>query len=156
MNIIIKSTKIIDVTSKYHNKIKDVYIEDGIIKKIGDKISKIGVQEYSSKNLHMSVGWMDMHCNFREPGYEYKDDLNSGIQSAINGGFTSVLLMPQTNPVIDNKSLVEFIKNNTKESIIDVHTSGSITKNIEGNDLVEMQDMNSALDAEYLQMTKNL
>ena len=60
MNIIIKSTKIIDVTSKYHNKIKDVYIEDGIIKKIGDKISKIGVQEYSSKNLHMSVGWMDM------------------------------------------------------------------------------------------------
>ena len=143
MNIIIKSTKIIDVTSKYHNKIKDVYIEDGIIKKIGDKISKIGVQEYSSKNLHMSVGWMDMR-NFREPGYEYKDDLNSGIQSAINGGFTSVLLMPQTNPVIDNKSLVEFIKNNTKESIIDVHTSGSITKNIEGNDLVEMQDMNSA------------
>ena len=144
MNIIIKSTKIIDVTSKYHNKIKDVYIEDGIIKKIGDKISIKGVQEYSSKNLHMSVGWMDMHCNFREPGYEYKDDLNSGIQSAINGGFTSVLLMPQTNPVIDNKSLVEFIKNNTKQSIIDVHTSGSITKNIEGNDLVEMQDMNSA------------
>ena len=144
MNIIIKSTKIIDVTSKYHNKIKDVYIEDGIIKKIGDKISKKGVQEYSSKNLHMSVGWMDMHCNFREPGYEYKDDLNSGIQSAIKGGFTSVLLMPQTNPVIDNKSLVEFIKNNTKQSIIDVHTSGSITKNIEGKDLVEMQDMNSA------------
>ena len=144
MNIIIKSTKIIDVTSKYHNKIKDVYIEDGIIKKIGDKISKKGVQEYSSKNLHMSVGWMDMHCNFREPGYEYKDDLNSGIQSATNGGFTSVLLMPQTNPVIDNKSLVEFIKNNTKQSIIDVYTSGSITKSIEGNDLVEMRDMNSA------------
>ena len=95
-------------------------------------------------------------CNFREPGYEYKDDLNSGIQSAINGGFTSVLLMPQTNPVIDNKSLVEFIKNNTKESIIDVHTSGSITKNIEGNDLVEMQDMNSSGCVEYLQMTKNL
>tara|TARA_B100001287_G_scaffold85182_1_gene71165 strand:+ start:1804 stop:3072 length:1269 start_codon:yes stop_codon:yes gene_type:complete len=144
MNIIIKSTKIIDVTSKYHNKIKDVYIEEGIIKKIGDKISKKGVQEYSSKNLHMSVGWMDMHCNFREPGYEYKDDLNSGIQSATNGGFTSVLLMPQTNPVIDNKSLVEFIKNNTKQSIIDVYTSGSITKSIEGNDLVEMRDMNSA------------
>ena len=60
MNIIIKSTKIIDVTSKYHNKIKDIYIEDGIIKKIGDKISKKGVQEYSSKNLHMSVGWMDI------------------------------------------------------------------------------------------------
>ena len=144
MNIIIKSTKIIDVTSKYHNKIKDIYIEDGIIKKIGDKISKKGVQEYSSKNLHMSVGWMDMHCSFREPGYEYKDDLNSGIQSATNGGFTSVLLMPQTNPVIDNKSLVEFIKNNTKQSIIDVYTSGSVTKSIEGNDLVEMRDMNSA------------
>ena len=85
-----------------------------------------------------------MHCNFREPGFEYKDDLRSGIQSAITGGFTSVLLMPQTKPVVDSRSNVEFIKNNTKGSIVDVHTSGSITKNLEGNDLVEMHDMNSA------------
>lgn len=143
MKIIIKSARIIDVNSKHHNKVKDVLIEDGIITKIDKHITERGVVEYSEKNLHLSTGWMDLHSNFREPGFEYKDDLKSGIQSAIKGGFTSVLLMPQTQPVIDSKSHVEFIKNNTKGSIVDVHTSGSITKNIEGNDLVEMHDMNS-------------
>ena len=144
MKVILKSTRIIDVNSKHHNKVKDILIEDGIIKKIDKKITKNGVFEYSEKNLHLSTGWMDIHCNFREPGFEYKDDLKSGIQSAITGGFTTVLLMPQTKPVIDSRSHVEFIKNNTKGSIVDVHTSGSITKNLEGNDLVEMHDMNSA------------
>ena len=144
MKVILKSARIIDVNSKHHNKVKDILIEDGIITKIKKKISKKGVSEYSDKNLHISTGWMDMHCNFREPGYEYKDDLKSGIQSAIKGGYTSVLLMPQTKPVIDSKSHVEFIKNNTIGSIIDVHTSGSVTKNLEGNNLVEMHDMNSA------------
>ena len=144
MKVILKSARIIDVNSKHHNKVKDILIEDGIIKKIDKKITKNGVFEYSEKNLHLSTGWMDIHCNFREPGFEYKDDLKSGIQSAITGGFTTVLLMPQTKPVIDSRSHVEFIKNNTKGSIVDVHTSGSITKNLEGNDLVEMHDMNSA------------
>ena len=144
MKVILKSARIIDVNSKNHNKIKDILIEDGIITKIDKNITKKGVSEYSEKNLHLSTGWMDMHSNFREPGYECKDDLRSGIQSAIKGGFTSVLLMPQTQPAIDNKSHVEFINNNTKGNIVDVHTSGSITKNIEGNDLVEMHDMNSA------------
>lgn len=144
MKVILKSARIIDVNSKHHNKVKDILIEDGIITKIDKNITKKGISEYSEKNLHLSTGWMDMHSNFREPGYEYKDDLRSGIQSAIKGGFTSVLLMPQTQPVIDNKSHVEFINNNTKGNIVDVHTSGSITKNIEGNDLVEMHDMNSA------------
>lgn len=143
MKVILKSARIIDVNSKHHNKVKDVLIEDGIITKIDKNITKRGVDEYSKKNLHLSTGWMDMHSNFREPGFEYKDDLKSGVQSAIKGGFTSVLLMPQTQPVIDSKSHVEFIQNNTKGSIVDVHTSGSITKNIEGNDLVEMHDMNS-------------
>ena len=144
MKVILKSARSIAVNSKHHNKVKDIVIEDGIIKKIDKKITKNGVFEYSEKNLHLSTGWMDIHCNFREPGFEYKDDLKSGIQSAITGGFTTVLLMPQTKPVIDSRSHVEFIKNNTKGSIVDVHTSGSITKNLEGNDLVEMHDMNSA------------
>ena len=79
-----------------------------------------------------------MHSNFREPGFEYKDDLKTGIKSAIKGGFTSVLLMPQTEPVIDNKSHVEYIKNNTKqknhqqnlgnsEQVFIFHKSGKLT-----------------------------
>jgi len=150
MNLLIKSARIIDTNSKYHKKIMDIFIKDGKIEKIAKSIKsckeslKKGKEiEFSDKNLHVSTGWMDMHSNFREPGFEYKDDLETGIKSAIKGGFTSVLLMPQTEPVIDTKSHVEYIKNNTKGSVVDVHTSGSITKKIEGNDLVEMHDMNS-------------
>jgi dihydroorotase len=143
MKVLIKSTKIIDLNSKHNNTTCDVLIIDGIITKIAKNITEKGAFEFSDKNLHLSTGWMDMHSNFREPGFEYKDDLKTGIQSAIKGGFTSVLLMPQTEPVIDSKSHVEYIKNNTKGSIVDIHTSSSVTKNIEGNDLVEMHDINS-------------
>jgi len=143
MRVLIKNTKIVDVKSKYNNKIMDVLIVKGKIEKITKNITDKSAKIFSEPNLHLSTGWMDMHANFREPGFEYKDDLKTGIKSAIKGGFTSVLLMPQTEPVIDSKSHVEYIKNNTKGNIIDVHTSASITKNMEGNDLVEMHDMNS-------------
>ncbi len=143
MNLLIKSARIIDTNSKHHNKTCDILITDGIITKIAKNITEKGSTEFSDKNLHISTGWMDMHSNFREPGFEYKDDLKTGIKSAIKGGFTSVLLMPQTEPVIDSKSHVEYIKNNTIGSVVDVHTSSSITKKMEGNDLVEMHDINS-------------
>jgi len=150
MNLLIKSARIIDPNSKHHNKIMDIFIKNGRIEKIAKSIKSCKESleegkeiEFSDKNLHISTGWMDMHSNFREPGFEYKDDLKTGIKSAIKGGFTSVLLMPQTEPVIDSKSHVEYIKNNTIGSVVDVHTASSITKNMEGNDLVEMHDINS-------------
>ena len=119
----------------------DIYIKDGKIEKIAKSIKSCKTLldngkeiEFSDKNLHVSTGWMDIHSNFREPGFEHKDDLKTGINSAITGGFTSVLLMPNTKPIIDSKSHVEYIRNNTKGNIIDIHTSSSITKNMEGND----------------------
>ena len=144
MKILIKSAKIIDVNSRYHNTINDILIENGIISKIGKNLSKKGIKEFSHENLHISTGWMDIHSNFREPGFEYKDDIETGMKSAAQGGFTSILLMPQTKPVIDNKSNVEFIRKNTEGKIINVYVAGSITKNMEGNDIVEMHDMRSA------------
>ena len=147
MNILIKSARIIDSNSRYHNQIMDMLIKNGKIDKISKSIKKSKESkteiEFSAKNLHVSTGWMDLHTNFREPGFEQKDDLETGINSAIQGGFTSVLLMPETLPVIDNKSNIEFIKNKTSNSIIDVHTSGAVTKNMKGKELVEMHDMNS-------------
>lgn len=147
MNILIKSARIIDSNSIYHNQIMDILIRNGKIDKISKSIKKSKESkkeiEFSAKNLHVSTGWMDLHANFREPGFEQKDDLETGINSAIQGGFTSVLLMPETLPVIDNKSNIDFIKNKTSNSIIDVHTSGAVTKNMKGKELVEMHDMNS-------------
>ena len=102
MNILIKSAKIIDPKGKHNNKIRDILIENGKIKKIATKITDSQIKSFSAKNLHLSLGWFDMHANFRDPGYEYKEDMNSGCNAAAKGGFTNVMLMPNTIPVTDN------------------------------------------------------
>tara|TARA_B100000902_G_scaffold48580_1_gene55579 strand:+ start:11100 stop:12368 length:1269 start_codon:yes stop_codon:yes gene_type:complete len=143
MKLLIKSAKIIDINSKFNETTQDILIVDGIIKKISENINEKSDIKYTSPNLHVSIGWMDSHSNFREPGYEHKDDINSGTRSAIKGGFTSVMLMPKTKPIVDNKSIIEFIKNKSKNSILDIHVSSAVSKNMEGKDLVEMHDINS-------------
>lgn len=144
MNLLIKSVKIIDPNSKYNNKIMDVLIEQGKIKKIAKSIKNTNITEYKIKNLHLSPGWFDLHVNFGEPGYEQQETLKTGTNAAIKGGFTGVLIMPNNKPNIDNKSMINFIKNTIKENIIDLIPAGNITKNGEGNDIVEMHDMYQA------------
>tara|TARA_B100001758_G_C18416520_1_gene620347 strand:+ start:3959 stop:5245 length:1287 start_codon:yes stop_codon:yes gene_type:complete len=151
MNILIKSAKIIDPNSKYNNKICDVFIKDGKIEKIAKKIKsndkKIennSEQIYSAKNLHISPGWFDLHSNFGEPGYEQKETFETGCNAALKGGFTGVMVMPNNKPSIDNKSMINFIRNATKDNIVDVIPAGNITKNGAGNEIVEMHEMNNA------------
>jgi len=144
MNILIKSARVIDPKGKHHNKIRDILIENGIIKKVAAKIKHEKAKVYAAKNLHLSLGWMDMHVNFRDPGFEYKEDINSGCRAAANGGFTGVLLMPKNNPITDNNAQVEYIHSKGKDNIVSVHAAGSLTKGINGKEMVEMYDMKNA------------
>ena len=144
MNILIKSARIIDPRGKYHNKIRDILIENGVIKKIAAKIKETKAITYTANNLHISIGWMDLHANFRDPGFEYKEDIISGCKAAAKGGFTGVLLMPENNPITDNNAQVEYIQNKGKDNIVSVHAAGSITKAMQGNQMVEMYDMKKA------------
>ena len=144
MNILIKSARVIDPRGKNHNKIRDILIENGVIKKIAAKIKETKAKTYTANNLHISIGWMDLHANFRDPGFEYKEDIISGCKAAVKGGFTGVLLMPENNPITDNNAQVEYIKSKGKDSIVSVHTAGSITKAMQGNQMVEMYDMKKA------------
>jgi dihydroorotase len=141
MNILIKSAKIIDPNSKYHNKKMDLFIKNGKIEKIAKSITKGTKKIYKAKNLHLSPGWFDLHANFGEPGYEQRETLETGSNAALKGGFTGVMVMPNNKPAIDNKSMINFIKNSNRENIIDVIPAGNITKNGEGNEIVEMHDM---------------
>ena len=135
MNILIKSARIIDPNSGYHNKIMDVYIKDGKIKEIAKVIKSCtesianGTEiEYRAKNLHLSPGWFDLHANFGEPGYEQQETLSSGSDAALKGGFTGVMVMPNNKPNIDNRSMISFIKNEKKGNIVDIIPAGNITK----------------------------
>ena len=144
MNILIKSARVIDPRGKYHNKIRDILIENGVIKKIAAKIKETKAITYTANNLHISIGWMDLHANFRDPGFEYKEDIISGCKAAAKGGFTGVLLMPENNPITDNNAQVEYIQSKGKDNIVSVHAAGSITKAMQGNQMVEMYDMKKA------------
>ena len=151
MNILIKSARIIDTNSKYHNKVMDVFIKNGKIEKIAKSIKSSKEsetagkeKEFSANNLHLSPGWFDLHANFSEPGNEQKETLESGSNAAKKGGFTGVMIMPNTTPNIDNKGMIQYIQNATKGNIVDIYPAGNLTKNQQGNDIVEMHDMNKA------------
>lgn len=145
MNILIKSAHIIDSKSPYNGKVVDVLIENGMISSIKSKIvPQKNVKVIEAKNLHLSAGWLDMQVSFCDPGFEHKEDINSGISAAIAGGYTGVAVVSSTNPPIHSKGDVQYIKNKTVNSIVDVHPIGTVSYRQEGKDISEMYDMQQA------------
>ncbi|MEE2931176.1 MAG: dihydroorotase [Bacteroidota bacterium] len=145
MNILIKKAKIIDPNSKHNNKIRDILIINGKIEKIASRIKKPisskKITEIIEKNLHLSPGWFDMHVNFGEPGFEQRETIKTGSESAIKGGFTGVQIMPNTEPVLDNRGQIDSIFNKVRNNIIDIVPAGNITKKQQGEEITEMRDM---------------
>lgn len=145
MKLFIQAAKIIDKGSQYHNQVVDLYINNGKIEQIGKNLKKVDdVEIYQHKNLHLSAGWLDMKANFSDPGNEHKETIASGIKAATAGGFTAIALSPATEPVVDSKSIVEYILNQSKNSIVDLYPMGSVSKGIKGEELAELNDMHIA------------
>ena len=144
MKVLIKKTTVVDPNSDWNGKKADVLIENGIISKIDGSIDDQEAEIIDFDNLHISPGWFDLHVNFREPGHEYKEDLLTGIDAAIAGGFTGVALMPSTSPPISNKSGIDFVLNKTQHSPVDVYPCGTISADKKGGNLSEMYDMKEA------------
>src|SRR5437773_9011461 len=109
MTILIKQALVVDPSSPFNGQITDIFIGNGIIKKIEKKLSLKADKEISIDGLHVSPGWMDSFANFADPGYEYKESLETGAAAAAAGGYTDVMVIPNTNPVIHSKSGVEYI-----------------------------------------------
>ena len=145
MNTLIKSAKIVDNNSEFNGKTVDILIENGIISKIGSNLKNPNnIEEIHLTDLHVSAGWFDMRANFCDPGHEYKEDINSGLKAAAKGGFTGVMVMPDTEPAISTKSGVEYLINKTKENIVEALPAGSLSHNCEGKEIAEMYDMHAA------------
>ncbi len=115
-----------------------------MITQLGDKITAKADKEISIEGLHVSPGWMDVFANFADPGYEFKETMETGAAAAAAGGYTDVLVIPNTNPAIHNKSGVEYIVQKTKSLPVTIHAIGAITKNTEGKELAEMYDMRAS------------
>ncbi|MCY7410398.1 MAG: dihydroorotase [Chitinophagales bacterium] len=143
--LLIKAATIIDKNSPFHLQTKDILIENGLIKQIKHRIDvKEDVEVFDAEGKFISAGWFDMIANFCDPGFEYKEDISTGAKAAAAGGFTGVALLPATKPVVDSKSLVEYIINKSKGNIVDIFPIGSVTKDAEGKELAEIYDMQQA------------
>jgi dihydroorotase len=142
VKVLIKKATILCAQSQYHLQQKDILIVNGMIDKIASSIpsdKKYTIIE--AKNLYVSVGWVDVFADFADPGFEQKEDLKSGMQAAANGGYTDVMILPNTSPTISNKGQVEYIINQTKNNQVNIHVIGALSKNCEGTTLAEMYDM---------------
>ncbi len=141
MKILIKQATIISPASPYNGQIKDILITDGIITDIEDQITAQADQRIENTGLCVSIGWMDMFADFGDPGFEQKENMESGAKAAAAGGFTDIMLIPNSHPVVDNKSQVEYINQKAKQVAINIHPIGAVSKMAEGKELSEMYDM---------------
>ena len=141
MKVLIKHANIICSSSAHHGQVKDILLHNGIIEKIADQISEKVDQIIEHPGLHVSIGWMDLFAHFNDPGMEQKETLESGARAAAAGGFTDVLILPNTAPGISSKSVVEYIRQKAATLPVNILPIGSLTKNNEGKALTEMYDM---------------
>ena len=122
----------------------DILVEDGRIARIAEDIQSDG-DVLNAEGLHVFPGLIDMHVHLREPGFEGKEDIESGSKAAVAGGFTQVCCMPNTNPVNDNAVVTTYIKYRAEQvGLCKVHPIGSITKGEKGEELAEIGKMAAA------------
>lgn len=121
----------------------DIRITDGTITEIGTELNpqKENETTHDADGTYVSGGWMDMHVHLREPGYEHKETIETGCAAAAFGGFTEVACMPNTNPAIHTRDVVEFIKKKSEKLAVEVHPIGCVSKERKGKSIAEMGDM---------------
>lgn len=144
MHCIIQGVKIIDPTSPHHLSVKSIRIHNGVIAEIADVITNSDAEVYDYSGNCISPGWVDMLAAFGDPGHEYKETIATGTAAAAAGGFTTVCLMPNTEPALHSKAEIEYIINKSAASPVTVLPYGAITKNREGKELTEIYDMHYA------------
>ena len=138
MELLIKNANIIDSSQ---NVVGDVYIKNGVISQIGEDLN-IDCEIVDAKGLTLLPSFIDLHVHFREPGFEYKEDIKSGSRAALRGGYTTVNLMGNTHPVCSTKETLDYIMGKNQEAgLIDIHQTVSMTRDFDGNDITHLDEL---------------
>jgi dihydroorotase len=139
--ILLKNILVVDKSEKLNSKMS-VVIQNGKIADMLDKApASFDGETWEDKNFVLMPGFFDMHVHFREPGREDEETLETGSFTAANGGFTGVACMPNTDPAIDSQEVVNFICEETKDFLVDVHPVAAVTKGREGKQLAPIAEM---------------
>ena len=144
MKTLIKGGRVVDFKSGV-DEIADILIEDGYIKELGEIPPSEDMQIVNAQNCVVVPGLVDMHVHLREPGFEYKEDIETGTKSAVAGGITSVGCMPNTKPSTDSAEIVSYVLDRAKEAdMANVFAIGAITKGLEGVEPTDLEELKKA------------
>ena len=136
MNLLIKNANIIDLSHDFYG---DLYIENGLIKEMGKDLEK-NCETVDAKGLTLMPSFIDTHVHFRDPGFTHKEDIETGSKAAVRGGYTTVVLMPNTKPTCSSLETFNYVINKTGEvGLIDSYPVVTITKDLAGKDLSHLE-----------------
>lgn len=144
MNILLKNATLIDEKSAFHNQKKDVFIQEGIITAIEDHIDSDADHVINRENLHLSSGWFDPSVCFGEPGFEERETLQNGLETAAKSGFTHIVLNPNTEPVIDSHADVSHLLKCNQQNTTALHISAALSEGSKGQKMASLSDLNKA------------
>jgi dihydroorotase len=143
MKILIQAARIIDKNSSFHNKKKNILIQNGRITEIGDK-NYSADKTIAAEGMLLSPGWFDLGTFAGDPGLEHKEDLLSVAKTAAAGGFTEIAVLPNTHPSIQSKNEVSYVTQHNANRLVQIHALASVTRNNKGEELTEMIDLHKA------------
>ena len=144
MTVLLKNGKLIDYATMTDDYF-DILIEDDKIKEISKNINKKSDKVIDCTDLFIIPGMIDMHCHLREPGFEQKETIETGMKSAVKGGFTTICPMPNTNPTCDSAFILQKIQNEAKRvGVCNVLPYASVTKGELGEELTDFKDLKKA------------
>ena len=146
MKIFIKGGHVLDPVNNI-DEVTNILVEDGVISEVGNDpdLEGVAMEVIDAEGMYVVPGLVDMHCHLRDPGQEYKEDIETGTKSALAGGITSVACMPNTEPVIDNEAVISYVINKAKElGYVNVFPIGAVSKGLNGTELAEIGAMKFA------------
>ena len=141
MRILLKNGRLIDYKTK-NDEVTDILINDNIIEKIAKKIDEEVDETIDCTNLNIIPGMIDMHCHLREPGFEYKETIETGAKSAVCGGFTTICPMPNTKPTPDSAIILQkIIEEGKRVNLCNILPFASVSKGEKGEELVNFDEL---------------
>ncbi|HRF80573.1 MAG TPA: dihydroorotase, partial [Flavobacteriales bacterium] len=171
--LVLRNVKVVDPAGPHHDKTVDILVRDGVIVKVGERITAKGAFEVTGSlrsarddrnpneggsalgaredrmeggefNIHVSPGWVDLRAHFRDPGEEWKYGITNGLDAAAAGGFTAVAVLPSTKPVTDDRAGIGYLLARAQGHPVQLLPIGALTQGLKGEQLAELYDQQQA------------
>ncbi len=141
--LLIKNGRVVDPVTKT-DKVMDVLIDKDMILETGEQLNREDAEIIDAAGLVVAPGLVDTHVHFRDPGFTYKEDIITGANAAVRGGFTTVVCMANTKPAVDNLDTLCYIQEKGKTTGIHILQAAAVSKGLRGSELVDMEALAQA------------